>query len=85
MGLSGISPFVTKAQILLQSAGLDYKTDFGFFKAPKNSSYINDDGEIVADSTFIHDHIERKYGADFDRGLSAREKATGWALERMCE
>ena len=87
MGLPEISPFVTKAHILLQMAGLAYNTDFnGFFKAPKGKlPYINDNSEIVADSTFIRDHIERKYGFDFDRGLGPAEKATGWALERMCE
>jgi|SRR5271166_1205978 len=87
MGLPEISPFVTKAHILLQMAELAYNTDFnGFFKAPKGKlPYINDDGEIVADSTFIRDHIEKKYGFDFDLGLSPAEKATGWALERMCE
>jgi len=87
MGLPEISPFVTKAHILLQMAGLPYKTDLnGFFKAPKGKlPYISGDGETVADSTFIRDHIEKKHGFDFDRGLSPTEKATGWALERMCE
>src|SRR5271166_2767660 len=87
MGLPEISPFVTKAHILLQMAELAYNTDFnGFFKAPKGKlPYINDDSEIVADSTFIRDHIEKKYGFDFDLGLSPAEKALGWALERMCE
>jgi len=87
MGLPEISPFVTKAHILLQMAGLAYETDLnGFFKAPKGKlPYINDDGEIVADSTFIRDHIEKKYGFDFGHGLNLAEKATGWALERMCE
>ena len=89
MGLPEISPFVTKAHILLQMAGLPYetKTSFGgFLKAPKGKlPYIRDDGVVVSDSTFIRLHIEKKYGFDFDRDLSPAEKATGWALERMCE
>ena len=89
MGLPEISPFVTKAHILLQMAGLPYETDTnvgGFLKAPKGKlPYILDDGVLVSDSTFIRFHIEKTYGFDFDRGLSAAEKAAGWALERMCE
>ena len=89
MGLPEISPFVTKAHILLRMAGLSYETQANvgaLLKAPKGKlPYIRDDGEVVSDSTFIRFHIEKKYGFDFDRGLSAAERATGWALERMCE
>jgi len=89
MGLPEISPFVTKAHILLRIAGLPYEADANvgaLFKAPKGKlPYIRDGGEIVSDSTFIRFHIEKKYGFDFDRGLSAAERAAGWALERMCE
>jgi glutathione S-transferase len=89
MGLPEISPFVTKAHILIRMAGLPYETDTnvgGFLKAPKGKlPYIRDDGVVISDSTFIRLHIEKKYGFDFDRGLSAAEKAAGWALERMCE
>jgi glutathione S-transferase len=89
MGLPEISPFVTKAHILLKMAGLPYETHTGFGgfrKAPKGKlPYIEDDGAVVSDSTFIRFHIEKKYGFDFDRGLIPAEKATAWALERMCE
>ena len=89
VGLPEFSPFVTKAHILLKMAGLPYEADTtfeGFRKAPKAKlPYIRDDGEVVSDSTFIRFHIEKKYGFDFDRDLSPIEKATGWALERMCE
>ena len=76
-GLPDASPFVTKAMVLLKMAGLDYVEDrSGFSKAPKGKQpYINDDGEIVADSTFIRFHIEKKYGVDFDAQLSAAQKA----------
>ena len=81
------SPFVMKAEILLKMAGLPYKIDLnGFRKAPKGKlPYINDDGERIADSTFIRSHIERKYKFDFDRGLSAEQRAIAWAFEKMAE
>jgi hypothetical protein len=41
-------------------ANLPYRTDnSGFLRAPKGKlPYIDDDGEIVADSTFIRWHVE---------------------------
>jgi glutathione S-transferase len=81
------SPFVMKAEILLKMAGLPHKIDLnGFRTAPKGKlPYINDDGERIADSTFIRSHIERKYKFDFDRGLSAEQRAIAWAFEKMAE
>ena len=47
-GLPDMSPFVTKAEMLLKLAGLDYRTDSnGFSKAPKGKlPYIDDDGDV---------------------------------------
>lgn len=86
-GLPDPSPFVTKAELLLKMAGLAYRADTtGFAKAPKGKlPYIDDGGVKVADSTFIRRHIENKYGHDFDRGLSAEQKAIAWAFEKMAE
>jgi len=85
--LPDASPFVMKVMLLLKFAGLPFTEDRGGYrKAPKGKlPYINDAGEIIADSTFIRRHIEKKYGFDYDAGLSAEQKAIGWALERMCE
>ena len=47
--------------------------------------YIVDNGEIIADSTFIRWHIETKYNIDFDRGLSAEQRAIAWAFEKTLE
>jgi glutathione S-transferase len=86
-GLPDPSPFVMKAEVLLKMACLPYRTDTGGFKrAPKGKlPYIDDAGEIVADSTLIRLYIESKYGFDFDAGLSAAERGTAWAMEKMCE
>jgi glutathione S-transferase len=86
-GLPDPSPFVMKAETLLKMAKLGYGTDTGgFSKAPKGKlPYIDDDGAIVADSTFIRWHLEKKYGVDFDQGLDAPQRATAWAFEKMIE
>jgi len=86
-GLPDMSPFVTKAEMLLKLAGRDYRTNTrGFSKAPKGKlPYIDDDGETIADSTLIRWHLEQKYGIDFDEGLDAPQRAIAWAFEKMFE
>jgi glutathione S-transferase len=81
------SPFVMKAEVLLKMANLPFEIDTGGFnKAPKGKlPYITDGGEIIADSSLIRLHIEKKYGFDFDAGLSPAERGSAWAFEKMCE
>jgi len=86
-GLPDPSPFVIKVETLLKMAALPYRVDTGSLgKAPKGKlPYIEDDGERIADSTFIRWHLEKKYQIDFDRGLSPEERAAAWAFEKMAE
>lgn len=86
-GLPDPSPFVTKAEMLLKLADLPYRKEpTGLRKAPKGKlPYIEDDGRLVPDSTFIRWHIEKKYGIDFDRGLSPEQRGTAWAVEKLLE
>lgn len=87
LGLPDPSPMCMKSHVLLKMAGVDYRTDTkGFNKAPKGKlPYIEDDGAIIADSTFIRWHLEQKYGVDFDKGLTAEQRAQAWAFEKLCE
>jgi len=86
-GLPEISPFVTKSEVQLKMAGLAYRKQRAMPPAsPKGQlPYIEDDGQNIADSTFIRAHIEGKYGFDFDAGLSQKDRAQAWAFERMIE
>jgi glutathione S-transferase len=86
-GLPDSSPFVTKVETLLKMAKLLYRTDTaGTSRAPKGKlPYIDDDGVVVPDSTFIRWHLEKKYRIDFDLGLDAVQKATAWTFEKMVE
>jgi glutathione S-transferase len=86
-GLPEISPFVTKTEVQLKMAGLAYRKQRAMPpSSPKGQlPYIEDDGVMIADSTFIRAHIERKYGFDFDDGLDVQARAQGWAFERMIE
>ena len=86
-GLPDPSPFVVKSLVHLKMSGLPFEVNSkGFNKAPKGKlPYINDDGEIIADSSFIYAHLQKKHGVDLDKGLTPEQRATGWALEKMCE
>lgn len=86
-GLPDPSPFCMKGEVLLKMAGRPFKLDHsGFRRAPKGKQpYIEDDGAVVADTTFIRWHLEQKYGIDFDKGLPAADKAVAWAFEKLCE
>ena len=86
-GLPELSPFVTKTEVQLKMADLAYQKLKAMPPAsPKGQlPYIDDEGESVADSTFIRAHIERKYGFDFDDGLDEPQRAQAWAVERMIE
>jgi glutathione S-transferase len=86
-GLPDPSPLCMKAHTLLKMAALDYEVDLkGLGKAPKGKlPYIEDDGKIIADSTFIRWHLEEKYKIDQDKGLSPAERGQAWAFEKLCE
>src|SRR5260370_16552292 len=86
-GLPEISPFVTKTEVQLKMAGLAYRKERAKPPAsPKGQlPYIVDEGESIADSTFIRAHIEGKYGFDFDAPLNLQQRAQAWAIERMIE
>lgn len=86
-GLPEISPFVTKTEVQLKMAGLAYRKQRAMPPAsPKGQlPFIEDGGELIADSTFIRAHLERKYGIDFDHGYDTAARAQAWAFERMIE
>ncbi len=86
-GLPEISPFVTKTEIHLRMAGLDYvKRQAMPEESPKGQiPFIDDGGRLIGDSTFIRLHIEREYNLDLDAELTPFGRATAMAIEMMCE
>ncbi len=81
------SPFVAKAILLLKMSGLAFtETVADVTKAPKKKlPSIDDNGTIVADSTFIRRHLEERHGIDFSGGCDDEALAAGWAVEKMLE
>ena len=86
-GLPCPSPFVMKADIQLQLFGVAFDRAIADLDSVSKhkAPYVQDDGQIIQDSTFIRWHFEKKLGVDLDEGLSEAGKATAWAFERMLE
>lgn len=86
-GLPEKSPYVTKTEVQFKLAGLAYRKLTATPDAsPKGQlPFIDDDGERIADSTFIRAHFEWKYSLDLDEGLDPGDRALAWAIERMVE
>lgn len=87
LGLPNPSAFCVKLETYLRMADIAYATAFGEPRnAPKGKvPWIEDDGEIIADSSFVIAHLKEKYGDPLDCRLTARELALGHAVQRMVE
>ena len=81
------SPYVMKTEIQLQMLGVEFDRAFADLESVSKhkAPYVEDDGEIIQDSNFIRAHFEKKFGSSLLDGLSPREQALSWALERMAE
>jgi glutathione S-transferase len=86
-GLPNLSPFCIKVELYMKMAGLPYKTAIGDpRKAPKGKiPWIDDDGVIVADSSFIFDHFRKKYGDKLDAPLGQAHRVIALTARRMIE
>jgi glutathione S-transferase len=81
------SPFVMKTMIQLKLAGLAFEhRASGVANSPTGKvPYIDDEGEVIADSSLIRRHVERKFGIDLDGALDAGQRASAWSIEKMAE
>jgi glutathione S-transferase len=87
-GLADASPFAIKTEVLLKLAAVPYQIEIATNprRGPKGKlPAVLDDGALIGDSEIIRWHLERKYGADFDKGLSEVERARAHAYARMLE
>ena len=82
------SPFCVKAMCMLKASGLDWAAEITSDprKAPKQKlPALRDGGRVIPDSNEIRDHLETRYGVDFDTGLSDQDRAVSRAVIRMAE
>lgn len=81
------SPFCMKGILLMEMSGLPYRRVRGSLqKAPKGKFPVLHDGDkVIPDTSFIRMYLERVYGIDFDKGLSAEQRGVAWAVEKLLE
>lgn len=87
-GLPNASPFCMKVETYLRMAGLPFEAvnDGNIMKAPKGKlPYIDDEGTVVADSSFIIEHLKQRHGDPLDAALSPLQRAQATALQRLLE
>ncbi len=90
-GLPDLSPFVVKVDCYLRMAGLPYELvalrPQDLPQTPKGKlPYIDDNGHIVADSSFIVDYRQATYADPLgDYVFSARDQAIARSLRVMME
>jgi glutathione S-transferase len=89
-GLPNASPFCMKLETYLRMAGLPFEApavglrEMG--RAPKGKMpYIEDGGRLLADSTFIMEDLDARYGKTLDGWLTAEQKAVACAFQRLME
>ncbi len=88
-GVADASPFVLKVNLYMKMSGIAFTTvtDFSAFKrAPKGKlPYIVDEGKTVADSYFILQYLQEKFGNTLDNHLSEEQKATSHVIIKAIE
>lgn len=87
-GLPNASPFCMKLETYLRMAGIEYRSDTSadVRKAPKGKlPYIEDNGQIIADSNLIIEYLKATYGDRIDAHLSDVEVAIALAMRRLIE
>lgn len=88
-GLTDASPFVLKIDLYLRMTGVEYELVNDFLmvrKAPKGKlPVIDDNGEIIADSSFIIKHLKETHQVDLDVELTAEQRALAFLITKSLE
>ncbi len=83
------SPFVTKVDLILRANEIPYQViskPNNLQKAPKAKlPFIEDNGELIADSVFITDHLAEHHGVDLDGWLSNEQAAIAQLVSKSLE
>jgi glutathione S-transferase len=86
--LPTFTPFGLKLIAYMRLAGLPFETvvEGNPSRGPHGKvPWIEHDGQVIPDSAFILEHLERRAGRPLDAWLSAEQAARAHALRRMVE
>jgi glutathione S-transferase len=87
-GLPNISGFCLKLETYLRMADLPFELapDADLRKAPKGKMpYIEDQGQVIADSNFVIEYLKATYGDRLDAHLTPAEAAIALSMRRLME
>lgn len=86
-GLPNPSAFCVKLETYLRMAAIPYEIAIGDPReAPKGKvPWIDDDGHVLGDSTFIIQYLKRKHGDSLDDRLTPYQQAQGHAIKKLVE
>lgn len=83
------SPYCVKVDAYMRMAGLEFECVPGMDnlkKAPKGKlPYIEDQGKLVADSSFIIAYLKEQYGDSLDQQLTDEQRAVSHACIKMMD
>ncbi|GAB1608545.1 failed axon connections homolog [Argonauta hians] len=81
-----ISPFAIKLETYLRMAKLPYQVEYTAKLSPKNKSpWITYNGEVVSDSQFIIEYLNKKFNIDLNSNLTAEQQGIARAMQKMVE
>ncbi len=88
-GVADPSPFVLKVDAYLRMAGIEFESiarASNLGKSPKGKlPYIEDNGNIIADSQFIFDYLKQQYGNSLDGKLTDKQQAQAYLLTKSLD
>lgn len=88
LGLRCPSPPCLKLETYLRMVQIPYQVaaNADVLKAPKKKlPYIEDQGQIIPDSSFVIDYLKQTYGDPLDQHLSAEQRSTMLGMRRLME
>ncbi len=88
-GLADASPFVLKVDAYMRMAGIEFETVprlENLRKAPKGKlPFIEDNGEIIADSQMIIEHFKKQPEYDLDKNLTDEQKGIFYLVTKSLD
>ncbi len=87
-GLRNVSPFCLRVEMALKHLNMpfDITLEHNPGKGPKGKlPFIVDDGQIIADSEIIYQHIDRKSNGGLFGDINAVDRGRGYAFTRLVD
>lgn len=81
-----LSPFCLKLETYFRMTNIPYQNEFSYKSGPKGKiPWIEYNGDIYSDSSFIIKHFNNEKGYDLNKGCNPEQKAIAHALQKMAE